>query len=83
MLIATVPDLASIVNKKAVIKKRIAENTMAITLLDNKRAALGAEHLRLTKQLASIEAEEKKDSACVGTEITCYGRKRRRSGANA
>jgi len=76
MLIATVPDLASIVNKKAVIKDRLAQNAID-------RAALDAEYLRLTNQLALIESEEKNDSACVGTDVAFHGRKRRRNSANA
>ena len=91
MLIATVPDLASVVNKKAVIKEKIAENTTMITALDaeyarqtaafiaeglRQTAALTAKDLKLNQELVSIESEEKNQSVLVDGKTNLCGRKR-------
>ena len=84
MLIATVANLASTVDKKACIKENIAENTLAITALDveyaRKSAALAAMHLHLQNELASMESEEVNDPVGIGADVGLCGRKRSRIG---
>mmetsp|Transcript_3157 Transcript_3157/g.5760 ORF Transcript_3157/g.5760 Transcript_3157/m.5760 type:complete len:126 (+) Transcript_3157:247-624(+) len=69
MLIATVPDLASVVNKKAVIKEKIAENNAeyARRTAEHLRqiAALTSENLQLNKELVSIDSGEKNQPVVV------------------
>ena len=55
LLIVTAPGLASIADRKAVIKQQIAENTAQIAALT---AALTAKNLKLNEELTSLESEE-------------------------
>ena len=59
MLLATAPDLASVVNRKGLLKQTIAKNVAIIADLEAKTAALAARNLQINNDLASMESEEK------------------------
>ncbi|KAL7542131.1 hypothetical protein ACHAXR_011546 [Thalassiosira sp. AJA248-18] len=71
MLIATVPDLASIINRKAVLKQNIAVRS-------ERMATLAAEIDELNKELSSLESAEanQQRSSSFANENKCCRRKR-------
>ena len=58
MLITAAPDLVSIVNRRAVIKERIAEKSARIAALEAEVSAIKDEVHELNGELASFESEE-------------------------
>ena len=70
MLLATAPDLASVVNRKGLLKQTIAKNVAIIADLEAKTAALAARNLQMNNDLASMESEEKNQGDIIGRKTT-------------